>query len=196
MSEKPKFGVGADTSSNVNNVATEKSDRVTQESTGSASQKPSFGTGTSSVDDTDNTNRFGTGNETDSSQKNSSFLAGVLKLQTKQFWIAQYVISAIILLIFLSLDHQVLSSLIYVSNFILYPVTVTLFTEGARMLHIENGVTALFSGSQSPTQRSGAGLIIYWVIRVIVIAFSWGFSIILGIIGLIYMNHEAKKMGF
>ncbi|MFT8907693.1 MAG: hypothetical protein ABF908_02585 [Lentilactobacillus diolivorans] len=199
---KPKFGVHDSTVNpqpserdgiNPNPHAQEDND----------SKKANFETGSENKETSQSQNvKFGTQSQSNNEQPQESFINRIFQLQTTSFWLKQYAFSFIGFVIAIITNENatmIISglTLLYLVNFILYPMTVTILQEIGRTLHKKPGSIGDFL-LNSNYDENGASLFIvaiYWIGRFILFIIKWQLSIVIGIIGLIYMNSQSKKMG-
>ncbi|WP_203639727.1 hypothetical protein [Levilactobacillus wangkuiensis] len=188
MDNKPKFGVNSasDDPKPTNDETDTTTEKVTTE-TETETQQPQFGT-QAAVDQPKDLQHYG------------HYVTRFFKLQPASFWITQYIFSFIGLLLFsggFSASAMSQWGWWFILDFILYPVTVTVFKEIGGLFHKEPGAVArlLFATPNNNSDESnGSMVMIYWFFRFIFFMVKWLGSIIIGPVGLIYMNHEAKKM--
>lgn len=183
---KPKFGVDSDPTDD-DDLEDSEMDEATDDSSQFAHDKESK-----------QTDRFGTDAFVDSQNSGSNFIERIYKLQPARFWTVQYVFSVVAFVLFYLANEQDVMFVTLI-DLVLYPITATVLQEIGRLLNKKPGsIGAFIFGLPIYTERqesfTGWMIIAYYFARLVWFLTKWWFSFVIGPLGLIYMNYEAKKM--
>jgi len=190
---KPKFGV---------NSAPDEQEQKLTEAQPEASEAPKFGTQASAPEEQPKAKtapKFGTQAAGATTEQESNFFQRIYALQPTKFWVKQYIFSIIAcVLVWDSSINVPLEPLWLLLNLVLYPVATTIMLEADNA--IENfpsslrNVTFFLLGDFKRLGWGGIMAPVVWLSQVVLFFVRWGLGFILGTIGLIYMNSQAKKM--
>lgn len=191
--KKPKFGV---------NSAPDEPKQQPAETQTQASEAPKFGTQAAAPEEQPKAKtapKFGTQATEATTEQESNFFQRIYALQPTNFWVKQYIFSIIAcVLVWDSKISVPLEPLWLLLNLVLYPVATTIMLEADNA--IENFPSSLRNVAfflLGDFKRLGWGGImapVVWLSQVVLFFVRWGLGFILGTIGLIYMNSQAKKM--
>ncbi|WP_334333640.1 hypothetical protein [Companilactobacillus sp. HBUAS59544] len=178
MTEKPKFGVGS-----MDNADIEKKK---EESTSENKDIEESADKNVHVEKS-----FGVGAKTEKTETSKNGLGEIFKTQGVSFWIISYVASFLIFM-FLGSGRGLLDMM----NLLLFPFTLILFSQlQVYLTGSLNGVARWLA----PDFKSGANFdsgllnIIWYVSKLVLYYFIWGFSYFLGIIGIASIVITANK---
>ncbi|KRK97317.1 hypothetical protein FD04_GL001331 [Secundilactobacillus odoratitofui DSM 19909 = JCM 15043] len=213
MDNKPKFGINADSPEDkpTEPTVTPNSSQQPQFGTGAANteatstpnqDQPQFGTTVNPAESADNTPNFGT--DSVHPQANTEgksighWLKSIFSMQPVSFWLKQYAFAIVAYFMMISIVTDVTASTngFFILDALFYPFTVTILQEIGRGSKGKGGnLWAFFFGYS--VGAVGGSLIwigIYALIRWFIFMMKFLFSVFIGVIGLIYMISQAKKM--
>ena len=194
MTNKPKFGAGSMSGEEVESqsevkkedtveTATAFAEKTTEEAAESVEAK---------ISPTSKSFGAGNGNSNTSDAKKQSSIVGIFKSQGVSFWIISYVASYVI--------YSFLSSWVIFfkdANLILFPFTLILFSQLQMFLTGSMNGLARWIEPNFRTNgafTSGLGRFLWYASKLLFYYIAWGFSFILGIIGIIMIFVTNKKV--
>lgn len=206
MDDKPKFGVDAqkdETSesplkpqSAAQNQPTFGASAAAQQASTTEQSKPAFGVGAAPTTHQTDTPSFGAQAEAPAASAHGTSIGGWIKnifgMQKASFWIKQYAYGLVAFAIGLGMGLPMWFGIL---NLVLYPFTVTILQEIGSNKGQKSTLGSFFFGfSVGMIGDSIWWIVIYGVIRFAIFYFKFIFSCLIGVIGLIYMVSQAKKM--